>query len=401
MKFTFHETKFHGNNSNVIPRIDLEQRVANALGRASVVALLGPRQCGKTTLARQFLSPDHPNYFDLEDPRSVARLSEPMTALESLEGLVVLDEIQHQPELFRILRVFVDRIESKTKFLVLGSAAPALLHQATESLAGRIAYIQLSGFNLGEVGADCLSRLWLRGGMPRSYLAAKETDWFSWHTDFMRSYIERDLPQAGVTLAPPTILRFWTMLAHLHGQVFNGSDIARSIGISESTVRRWLDLFANLYLIHLLQPWHANVAKRQVKAPKLYLNDSGMLHALLGLRSLPALESHPRCGASFEGLALREAIRVADADEVYFWGTHNRAELDLLLIRNGKRYGVEIKRADAPTVTPSMRIALSDLELQRITVLYSGATSYPLSDKISVMPLRQLAEPNAQDILVG
>ena len=385
----------------MIPRIELEGRVREALGRSPVVALLGPRQCGKTTLARQFLSPAHPNYFDLEDPRSVARLSEPMTALESLEGLVVLDEIQHKPELFRILRVLVDRIEPKTQFLVLGSAAPALLHQATESLAGRIAYIQLSGFNLSEVGSDSVSRLWLRGGMPRSFLAATETDWFSWQTDFMRSYIERDLPQAGVALAPPTILRFWTMLAHLHGQVFNGTDIARSIGISESTVRRWLDLFANLYLIRLLQPWHANTAKRQIKAPKLYLNDSGMLHALLGLRSLDALESHPRCGASFEGLALREAIRVADADEVYFWGTHNRAELDLLLIREGRLYGVEIKRADAPTITPSMRIALEDLKLERITVIYSGATSYQLSDKISVIPLRSLGEPTAHQALVG
>lgn len=324
-----------------------------------------------------------------------------MTALESLEGLVVLDEIQHKPELFRILRVLVDRIQSKAKFLVLGSAAPALLHQATESLAGRIAYIQLSGFNLAEVGGDSLSRLWLRGGMPRSYLAATESDWFGWQTDFMRSYIERDLPQAGVTLAPPTILRFWTMLAHLHGQVFNGSDIARSIGISETTVRRWLDLFANLYLIQLLQPWHANTAKRQVKAPKLYLNDTGMLHALLGLRSAHTLESHPRCGASFEGLALREAIRVADADEVYFWGTHNRAELDLLLMRDGKRYGVEIKRADAPTITPSMRIALDDLKLERITVLYSGAIAYPLSDRVFVVPLRHLSEPSAQQVLVG
>ncbi len=365
--------------------------VRTALKRSRVVALLGPRQSGKTTLARTFVEPTSPNYFDLEDPRSLARLAEPMTALAPLKGIVVIDEIQRRPELFPILRVLADRRPLPARFLILGSASVELLQQTSESLAGRIETLTLTGFGLEELGAAALDRLWRRGGFPLSYLARSERDSEVWRRQFVRSYLERDLPSLGIDQAPETLYRFWTMVAHVHGGVWSSADPARSLGVSQPTIRRWLDLFSGLFLVRQLQPWHENLAKRQVRAPKVYLRDSGILHTLLGISTARDLSSHPKLGASWEGLAVEEAIRIAKPEGVFFWATHGGAELDLLLFVRGKRYGVEVKRQDAPAITPSMRAALDDLGLERLTVLYPGDLAYDLHPRIQVVPLANLA----------
>jgi predicted AAA+ superfamily ATPase len=342
-------------------------------------------------LARQIVPDDSSHYFDLEDPASQARLAQPMTALEGLRGTVVIDEVQRRPELFPVLRVLADRKPLRTRFLILGSASPELLRQSSESLAGRIETISVSGFSLDEVGVSALNRHWQRGGFPLSFLARTNEDSFSWRQQFIQTFLERDVPQLGINIPAPALLRFWNMVAHCHGGIWSSSDPARSLGIGESTVRRYLDLFTSLLLVRQLQPWHENLSKRQVKAPKVYVRDSGLLHTLLGVRNEGELLSHPKSGASWEGYAIDEALNAIEPDQAYFWATHQGAELDLLLFKGGRRFGVEIKRMDAPTLTPSMRVALSDLNLDQLIVLYPGSRTYDLAPKVRVVPITDLA----------
>lgn len=371
----------------MIDRSTLLARIQRALKRSRVVALIGPRQSGKTTLARQIVPGASTNYFDLENPASLARLAQPLTALESLRGTVAIDEIQHRPDLFPILRVLADRKPLPARFLILGSASPELLRQSSESLAGRLETIPVGGFALAEVGTKTLNRHWQRGGFPPSFLARTNEDSSAWRQQFVQTFLERDVPQLGINIPAPALLRFWTMVAHSHGGIWNSADPARSLGIGESTVRRYLDLFTSLLMVRQLQPWHENLGKRQVKAPKVYVRDSGLLHTLLGVRTEKELLAHPKSGASWEGYAVEEILKAVEPDEAYFWATHQGAELDLLLFKGGRRLGVEIKRADAPMLTPSMRIALEDLKLAQLTVVYPGSQSYELGPHAGVSPL--------------
>jgi predicted AAA+ superfamily ATPase len=373
--------------------------IAAALRRSRVTALLGPRQAGKTTLARQIVPPDSPAYFDLEDPTSLARLNEPMTALGALRGTVVIDEIQRRPDLFPVLRVLADRRPLRARFLILGSASPDLLRQASESLAGRLETITLAGFSLPELGAKALARHWRRGGFPPAYLARSEAASLVWRRQFIQTYLERDLPQLGITIPAATLLRFWTMLAHYHGGIWNAAEAARSLGVSEPTARRYLDLLTGLFLVRQLPPWHENLKKRQVKAPKVYVRDSGLLHALLGLGTEREILSHPKAGASWEGYAMEEVLQSVRPEAAHFWATHTGAELDLLLIVRGRRIGIEVKFQDAPRLTPSMRIALADLGLAHLVVIYPGHTRYPISDRVTAVPLAELASAGAAAVM--
>jgi predicted AAA+ superfamily ATPase len=376
----------------MMERSQLLTKIRRALKRSRVVALIGPRQCGKTTLARQIEPLRSGNYFDLEDPASLARLDQPMTALEGLRGTVVIDEIQHRPNLFPILRVLADRTPLPARFLVLGSASPELLRQSSESLAGRLETIPVAGLSLTEVGTKSLNRHWQRGGFPPSFLARTNEDSVTWRRQFIQTFLERDLPQLGITIPAPALLRFWTMVAHCHGGIWSSADPARSLGIGESTVRRYLDLFTKLLVVRQLQPWHENLGKRQVKAPKVYVRDSGLLHVLLGIRTETDLMAHPKSGASWEGYVLEETLKAVEPDEAYFWATHQGAELDLLLLKGGRRLGVEIKRMDAPKLTASMRIASVDLKLDQLTVVYPGTKQYDLAPQAKVTPLVAIAE---------
>jgi predicted AAA+ superfamily ATPase len=368
----------------------LAAAIDRALARSPAVALVGPRQVGKTTLARALLPTDSPNWFDLEDPAAAAALAQPMVALQGLRGLVVIDEVQQAPDLFKVLRVLIDRADKPASFLLLGSASPALLRQSAESLTGRIEVIEAGGFTLADVARPATDRLWVRGGFPRAFLAASEADSQAWRQGFIRNTVERDLPQLGLNVPAPAIHRFWSMLAHYHGQIWNAADPARSLGVNESTVRRYLDWMTQAFLVRQLQPWHANLGKRQVKAPKVYLRDSGLLHALLGIGDASTLLRHPKCGASWEGFALDQVLRIAQPDEAWFWATHGGAELDLLLLKDGRRVGVEFKLSDAPTLTPSMRIALQDLALSRLYVVYPGPRRFALADRVEAVPLAAL-----------
>ena len=383
----------------MIHRVKLLARIQSALRRSRVVALIGPRQSGKTTLAREIVAAHSPNYFDLEDPATLARLAEPMTALSTLRGTVVIDEVQRRPDLFPVLRVLADRTPLPARFLILGSASPALLRQSSESLAGRMETFVLTGFSLSEVGKDALNRHWRRGSFPLSFLARSDADSFVWRQQFIQTYLERDLPQLGINVSAVTMLRFWTMLAHYHGNVWNAAEPARSLGVSPPTVRHYLDLLTDLFIIRELAPWHENLKKRQVKSPKVYVRDSGLLHQLLGIRTERDLLSHPRSGASWEGYAIEETLKLTTINEAYFWGTHTGAELDLLILKQGRRYGIEAKRQDAPRITPSMRAALADLRLEHLTVLYPGARRYSLHDRLTVVPLSELASGDPESIL--
>ena len=374
----------------MLNRLSLGLEVRAALGRSPAVALIGPRQVGKTTLARALLGPESANYFDLEDPQVEAQLAAPMTALKDLRGLIVIDEIQHTPELFKVLRVLIDRPDAGAQFLLLGSASPALLRQTSESLAGRIEVIEVGGFTLDETTVASAGRLWWRGGFPRSYVAADDAASRIWRREFIRTVVERDLPQLGMGAPTPAIHRFWSMLAHFHGQIWNAADPARSLGVNESTVRRYLDWLTQAFLVRQLQPWHANLGKRQVKAPKIYVRDSGLLHELLGIEDPAALARHPKSGASWEGFALDQVLRIARPDAAYFWATYSGAELDLLMFRNEQRIGVEFKRSDAPTLSPSMRIAMSDLQLDALYVVYPGSRRYVLAERVEAVPLGSL-----------
>lgn len=376
----------------MLERPTLASALEAALGRSPAVAVVGPRQVGKTTLARQLAArwrgPTH--WFDLEDPQVEAQLAAPLVALGGLGGLVVIDEVQHAPDLFKVLRVLIDRPAAPARFLLLGSASPALLRQSSESLAGRIEIIEAGGFTLDETGTAAADTLWWRGGFPRSFTAAGDEASRVWRREFIRTAVERDLPQLGMNVAAPAIYRFWAMLAHWHGQVWNAAEPARSLGVNESTVRRYLDWLTQAYFVRQLQPWFANTAKRQVKAPKIYLRDTGLLHELLGIADPAALGRHPKSGASWEGFALDQVLRIARPDEAYFWATHAGAELDLLMLKDGRRVGVEFKRSDAPTLTPSMRSALADLELDALHVVYPGQRRYHLADRTEAVPLAAL-----------
>lgn len=378
----------------MIARGGLKRRIARALRRSRAVALLGPRQCGKTTLAREFVSAQSANYFDLEDPASLAQLEEPMTVLKNLKGIVVIDEIQRRPGLFPILRVLCDRRPLPARFLILGSASPALLKQSSESLAGRLETLALSGLSLPEVGYPRHSRHWLRGGFPPSYLARTEDDSIAWRKSYILSVLERDVPQLGFGIPSTTLLRFWTMLAHYHGQIWNAAEPARSLSLSEATVHRYLDLLEGIFMVRQLRPWHENLKKRQIKSPKIYFRDTGLLHQLLGIRSGKDLLSHPKCGASWEGYALEETLRLFDPQDAYFWGTHAGAELDLMMMVKGRRIGVEFKRSDAPKQTPSMKIAIDNLGLDHVLVVYPGERRYSLGSRIEALPLNKLIEPS-------
>lgn len=370
-----------------VARPKISAQIETAVSRSRVVTLVGPRQSGKTTLARQFVSPESINYFDLEDPISLARLEQPMTALRDLRGLVVIDEVQRRPELFPILRILADRTPLPARFLVLGSASPALLQQSSESLAGRMEIITLTGFDLMEVGIENQNQHWRRGGFPLSYLAQTEADSVAWRRDFILTLLERDFPQLRIGTPAPTLLRFWTMLSHYHGQTLNVSELARSLNISGASVKHYLDLLEQVFMVRQLQPWYVNLKKRQIKSPKIYFRDSGLLHYLLGIRTEKDLVTHNRLGASWEGYIIEELIRHAAPDEVYFWATHQGAELDLLMIKDGRRLGVEVKRVDAPRLTKSMRIVLDSLELERLLVVYPGIQTYPLAENTTVYPL--------------
>ncbi|KAF0207557.1 MAG: ATP-binding protein [Actinomycetota bacterium] len=376
----------------MVIRTHILDSIRSALGRAPVVVLSGPRQCGKTTLARQFLSPDSLNYFDLEDPTSLARLDEPMTALGALEGLVVIDEVQRRPDLFPVLRVLVDRDLSPARFLILGSASGELERQSSESLAGRSERISMGGFTLAEVGASEQDRLWERGGFPRSFLATSDTDSAVWRSQFMQTLLERDLPQWGVSVPATALRRLWTIVAHYHGQTWNASDAARTLDVSQPMIKRYLDLLTDANVVRQLQPYYANLKKRQVKSPKVYVRDSGVLHRLLGISGQKDLVEHPKVGASWEGFVIEQIISLERHEDAWFWATHQGAEIDLVMQREGRLLGVEIKRTDAPRITPSVRIALEDLGLERVAIVYPGNKRYPLAASVEAVPLRDLAE---------
>jgi uncharacterized protein len=390
-------------------RQQLLLQISISLQRSRAVILVGPRQVGKSTIARHFLKPDNSNYFDLEDPRSLERLRDPMTALGSLSGLIVIDEVQRRPDLFPVLRVLIDRgVETGPRFgqfLLLRSASPELLQQSSESLLGRTETIEISGFNLDEVfaldnkeivsttGMALQDKLWQRGGFPLSLLAESNASSAVWRRNALSLFVERDLRILGFDIAPPAMMRFMRMAAHYHGQIWNSSEISRSLGISESTVRRYIDLLSHSFMLRQLQPWFENLGKRQVKAPKIYFRDSGLFHELLGVQSFPELLAHPKVGASWEGFALEQVIRLAKPDAAYFWATHQGAELDLLLMRGQLRIGVEFKRVDAPKLTTSMRIANADLKLDKLYVVYPGLHRYTISENVEAVPLLALIEP--------
>jgi len=376
----------------VIQRLIDLAMVRQALRRSPVTVLLGPRQCGKTTLARQLVPTSSLNYFDLEDPQSLARLDQPDTALRPLKKLIVIDEVQRRPELFPLLRVLADRRPVPARFLLLGSASPELLKQSSETLAGRLEVVPLEGFRLADLGAAAQDRHWLRGGFPRAYTPRREADSVSWRRQFLQTFVERDLPQLGIRIPAMAVRRFWNMLAHYHAQTWNAAELARALAVNEATVRHYLDLLTGVFMVRQLPPWHENLGKRQVKAPKVYVRDSGLLHSLLGIADRRDLENHPKVGASWEGYAVEEVIKALQPDETYYWATYNRAELDLLLFKNGRRIGVECKRADAPTLTPSMRIAMADLKLDHLYVVYPGEKAYTLGKKIEVVPLSRFVK---------
>ena len=376
-------------------RADLDA-IDAAFRRSPVVAVLGPRQIGKTTLAREFSKRVRGPVarFDLEDPRDLSRLDDPMAALERLRGLIVLDEIQRLPELFPVLRVLVDRPGDPARFLILGSAGPALLRQSSETLAGRIVFRELGGLNSANTGLDALWRLWLRGGFPRSLLARNDRESFEWRRDFTRTFLERDLPQLGVRRPAPALRRFWTMTAHLHGQVWSHAELARAFGTTPSTVKGYRDLLEAALMIRVLPPWSANLGKRQVKSPKVYLRDSGLLHYLLDIRTSDDLDGHPRIGASFEGLAIGELIAHlgAQPEECFFWKAHTGAEVDLLIVRGRERSAFEIKRSSAPRTTRSMHTAIDDLALERLDVIHAGRETYPLREKIRAVSVHRIRQ---------
>lgn len=361
------------------------QEIKNRLSVSPVVAILGPRQCGKTTIAREF---DVDHYFDLENPRDLARLEQPQLALEDLTGLITIDEIQRMPDLFPLMRYLVDNIQTQ-KYLILGSASRDLIKQSSESLAGRISYFYLGGFRISDIGVENLKGLWLRGGLPLSFLAHSEENSIRWREDYITTFLERDIPQLGINIAARTLRRFWIMLSHYHGQVINFSELARSFGISDVTIRKYIEILEGTFMVRILQPWYVNVKKRLIKRPKVYIRDSGIFHALMSVENMEQLLSYNKLGASWEGFAL-ECVYASIGkrnEELYFWGTHAGAEIDLFWQSGGKNWGAEFKYMDAPRMTKSMKIAIEDLNLEHLWVIYPGQENYKLSENITVLPL--------------
>ena len=374
----------------IIRKID-QATLSEKIADFPVTAILGPRQSGKTTLAQKF-NADH--YYDLENPRDAAMLSEPQLALESLSGLIVIDEIQRQPDLFPLLRYLVDTKKNQ-KYLILGSASRDLIRQSSESLAGRITYHELGGFRLNDVGTEHWRKLWLRGGLPPSFIAKTDKQSQKWKEEYITSFLERDIPQLGITIPAATLRRFWMMLCHYHGQILNHSELARSFGISDMTVRRYLEILEGTFMIRLLHPWHINIGKRLVKRPKLYIRDSGILHSLLSIGSEKDLASHNKLGASWEGFALETVSRSIGKrnEELAFWATHSGAEVDLFWQEYGKNWAIEIKYRDAPRFTPSMVNAVNDLKLSHLWILYPGDRAYKLGNRVSTMPFTDMVTP--------
>lgn len=376
-------------------RRDKELNTLNRLVKTyPAVAIIGARQVGKTTLAKMFAkSAKKPvAYFDLENPEDLARLSDPMLALKELKGLVIIDEVQRLPDIFQVLRVLIDQAKLKTKFLILGSASPELLRQSSESLAGRIIFHELRGFSLQEVGIKNHQRLWLLGGFPRSYLPRSNNESTEWRKNFVKTFLERDLPQLGINIRSTTLRRFWTMIAHYHAQTWNASEFGRSFGVADTTVRNYLDILTSALVIRQLPPWYENLPKRQVKAPKIYIADSGLVHTLLNINKMDDLQAHPKLGATWEGFVIDQVIRITDArsEECFFWATHAGAELDLLIVKGKDRFGFEIKRTTTPAITPSMRVALSDLKLKKIYIIHAGDHTFQLAGKIKAVAITKL-----------
>ncbi len=376
--------------TRLLDRPGFRAAIERGLESGPAVALLGPRQCGKTTLARMLAADTPATFFDLEREADRQRLENPEFSLGALDGLVIIDEIQRQPALFETLRVLLDRPKHEGQFLLLGSASPDIVRGVSETLAGRVSFVDLSGFTLGEVPRDQALRLWRRGGFPRSFLAKDEASSVLWREGFIRTFLERDLPQLGVTIPAETLRRFWTMLAHYHGQIWNAAELARALGRSESTGRRYLDLLTGAFMVRQLQPWHENLKKRQVKAPKVYVRDTGLLHTLLTLESQTQLVGHPKVGASWEGFIVEQLLSIFSARSTYFWATYGGAELDVLTMVGGKRFGFEVKYTDAPRTTRSLRVALQDLSLERAFIVYPGSKSYALDERIEVLAMEDL-----------
>ncbi len=376
---------------SLLPRPRELEAVKAGLARAPVSVLLGPRQCGKTTLAGH-LRAEH--VFDLENPRSLARLAEPQTALEDLRGTVVIDEVQRMPSLFPLLRVLADRSEG-AKFLLLGSASPELVKGVSESLAGRVAYHDLGPLVIDETGTAAWRSLWLRGGFPRSFLSEDDHASVQWRDDFIRSHLERDIPALGISMPSETLRRFWVMLSHYHGQTLNLSEFGRSFGVSDHTVRRYLDILAGTFMVRILPPWHANVGKRLVKAPRLYIRDSGLFHSLQAIETWEQLAAHPKVGASWEGFALEQSLRLVGVDRPHYWRTHTGSEVDLVWQAAGSLWGLEVKYADAPRMTKSIRAALGDLPLKHVWIVYPGPDAYRLDERVTVLPLSEISQVKA------
>lgn len=374
----------------LIPRPELVARVNDGLAHSPVTLILGPRQCGKTTLAQMLGEKQSGSYYDLENPRDLARLEHPQTVLEAARGLVVLDEIHQRPDLMPLLRVLSDRKPTPCRFLLLGSASPDLMKKCSETLAGRVYFVDMSGFTLDEAGAKRQSELWMRGGFPNSFLAANEALSVKWREDFIQTFLQRDIPMLGIQVPSVTLHRFWSMLAHYHGGIWNGSEIGASLGVAHHAARRYLDTMSGAFMVRQLQPWFENLGKRVVKSPKVYVRDSGLLHALLGIPDLAALQGHPKLGASWEGFVIEQILSWAGERNAYFWATHSRAELDLMVLAKGKRWGFEIKYQDAPTITKSMRIAMQDLKLEKLWVVYPGKAGYLMDENIECVSLADL-----------
>lgn len=371
----------------MIHRKQYIKQIKSSLRRSRITSILGPRQCGKTTLAKEIAKEFKSHFLDLESPTDRAKLQNPEMYLKNIRGLIIIDEIQLKPELFPVLRVLSDQSPENGRFLILGSTSPILIKNASESLAGRIEFVDLQGFDIKETGEIKLNRLWTRGGFPLSFLANSDKDSIAWREGFVRTFLQRDIPQLGKNIPHTTLRRFWTMLAHSHGQVLNSSQLGKSMGMNDKTIRSYIDILSATYMIRPLQPWFSNLKKRQVKSPKIYLTDTGILHHLLGITNLDTLMGHPKLGLSWESFAMEQIIRNTPGLEPYFWSTYSGAELDLLLLRRGKRIGVEFKFTETPKSTKSMHIAINDLQLEKLYVIYPGSEQYPLHDLIEATPL--------------